>query len=169
MILQNDMEQPTSIYENYQQRLMAYGLTFTSDTELVKDCLQDVFLKFLQRCNVIPIASVPSFLFSSLHNRIIDEFRRTNCHNDTSLDDAMNIYDRNDAEAEIIEAETEHQNNSLVNNLLGRLTPRQRKVFELYYMEEKDYDTVCHEMKMNYPSVRNLVYRGMQRMRAVCG
>lgn len=81
----------------------------------------------------------------------------------------MNIYDRNDAEAEIIEAETEHQNNSLVNNLLGRLTPRQRKVFELYYMEEKDYDTVCHEMKMNYPSVRNLVYRGMQRMRAVCG
>lgn len=57
------MEQPTNVYENYQQRLMAYGLTFTSDTELVKDCLQDVFLKFLQRCNVIPIASIPSFLF----------------------------------------------------------------------------------------------------------
>lgn len=160
------MEQPTSIYENYQQRLMAYGLTFTSDTELVKDCLQDVFLKFLQRCNVIPIASIPSFLYSSLRNRIIDEFRRASYRNDTSLDYAMDIYDHNDAEESMIEEETEHRNDKRVDYLLGCLTPRQRKAFELYYIEEKDYDTVCQELKMNYPSVRNLVYRGMQRMRA---
>ncbi|MGN1254341.1 MAG: RNA polymerase sigma factor [Prevotella sp.] len=160
------MEQPTNVYENYQQRLMAYGLTFTSDTELVKDCLQDVFLKFLQRCNVIPIASIPSFLFSSLRNRIIDEFRRASYRNDTSLDYAMNIYDYSDAEQSMIAKETEHREDKRVNALLECLTPHQRKALELYYIEEKDYDTVCNEMKMTYPSVRNLVYRGMQRMRA---
>lgn len=160
------MEQPTSIYENYQQRLMAYGLTLTSDTELVKDCLQDVFLKYLQRCNVIPIASIPSFLYSSLRNRIIDEFRRASYRNDTSLDYAMNVYEHNNAEQSMIEQETERRNDKRIDYLLGCLTPQQRKALELYYIEEKDYNTVCHELKMNYPSVRNLVYRGMQKMRA---
>ncbi len=155
------MEQPTSIYENYQQRLMAYGLTFTSDTELVKDCLQDVFLKYLQRCNVIPIASIPSFLFSSLRHRIIDEFRRASYRNDTSLSYAMNIYDNSNGEQSMIARETEYRNDKRIDMLLRCLTPQQRKAFELYYIEQKDYDTVCHELKMNYPSVRNLVCRGM--------
>lgn len=160
------MEQPTSIYENYQQRLMDYGLRFTSDREMVKDCLQDVFLKYLQRCNVIPIGSIPSFLYSSLRNRIIDEFRRASYRNDTSLDYAMNVYDHDNAEQSMIEQETERRNVKRIDELLRCLTPQQRKAFELYYKQEKDYNTVCHELHMNYPSVRNLVCRGMQRMRA---
>ncbi|MCI6550774.1 MAG: sigma-70 region 4 domain-containing protein, partial [Prevotella sp.] len=36
----------------------------------------------------------------------------------------------------------------------------------LYYMEEKPYDEICRIMQMNYHSVRNLVHRGMLRLRA---
>ena len=33
-----------SLYEEYVQDLYQYGLCFTSDTELVKDCIQDLFV-----------------------------------------------------------------------------------------------------------------------------
>lgn len=46
------------------------------------------------------------------------------------------------------------------------LTPRQRTAFRLYFTEQRKYDEICGIMHMNYPCVRNLVHRGMQKMRA---
>ena len=31
------------IYTTYAQKLYQYGMCFTTDTELVKDCIQDIF------------------------------------------------------------------------------------------------------------------------------
>ena len=46
------------------------------------------------------------------------------------------------------------------------LTPRQREALQLYYLDEKKYDEICQIMNMNYHSVRNLVHRGMLKLRA---
>jgi RNA polymerase sigma factor (sigma-70 family) len=54
-----------------------------------------------------------------------------------------------------------------VDTLLKTLTPRQRQAFQLYYIEERKYEEICQLMDMNYHSVRNLVHRGMLRLRAV--
>ena len=36
------------LYSKYVQVLFVYGLQFTSDRELVKDCIQDVFVKLYE-------------------------------------------------------------------------------------------------------------------------
>ena len=48
---------------------------------------------------------------------------------------------------------------------MNALTRRQRQAITLYYLEQRKYDDICDIMKMNYHSVRNLMYRGMARLR----
>ena len=75
----------------------------------------------------------------------------------------------NDVEHEYLLRETIHRRNKRVDFLLKSLTPRQRKAFQLYYIEERKYDEICELMHMNYHSERNLVHRGMLRLRQAVG
>ena len=64
-------------------------------------------------------------------------------------------------------AEKEHRKNEffLIKRLLNQLSPRQREALTLYYIEEKKYEDICEIMNMNYQSVRNLMYRGLTKLR----
>jgi RNA polymerase sigma factor (sigma-70 family) len=65
-----------------------------------------------------------------------------------------------------LESEKTLQQTHLVHRLMDCLTPRQRQAFQLYYIDERKYDEICEIMDMNYHSVRNLVHRGMLKLRA---
>ncbi|WP_230372019.1 RNA polymerase sigma factor, partial [Bacteroides thetaiotaomicron] len=56
---------------------------------------------------------------------------------------------------------------SLVKRLLDQLSPRQREALTLYYIEEKKYEDICEIMNMNYQSVRNLMHRGLTKLRSL--
>ena len=53
--------------------------------------------------------------------------------------------------------------------LMQCLTPRQREAITLYYLEGRKYPEVCERMQMNYHSVRNLMHRGMLKLRESAG
>ena len=55
----------------------------------------------------------------------------------------------------------------MVKQLLVQLSPRQREVLTLYYLEEKKYEDICVIMNMNYQSVRNLMHRSLTKLRSL--
>ena len=71
-----------------------------------------------------------------------------------------------DVENSYILDESSLNNVRKVQILMNELTPRQRQVFTLYYIEQRKYEDICDIMQMNYHSVRNLVHRGMLKLRA---
>ena len=72
-----------------------------------------------------------------------------------------------DVENNYLEREREHVNNKLVKHLLAQLSPRQREALILYYIEERKYEDICQIMNMNYQSVRNLMHRGLTKLRSL--
>ena len=52
-----------------------------------------------------------------------------------------------------------------VAHLMNHLTRRQRQAITLYYLEERKYDEIWNILHMNYHSVRNLMHRGMLKLR----
>ena len=42
-----------------------------------------------------------------------------------------------------------------------------RAFVSLYYIEEKKYEDICEIMNMNYQSVRNLMHRGLTKLRSL--
>lgn len=164
---QGDQNAFMSLYDMYAEMLLNYGLCITSDKELVKDCVQDVFIKLISKSQDLQVTKVSSYLLISLRNRLLDEFRRKNYMTETAVEDIrISSTTVEDVENSYILDESSLNNVRKVQILMDELTPRQRQVFTLYYIEQRKYEDICDIMQMNYHSVRNLVHRGMLKLRA---
>ena len=163
---QGDQSAFMALYNMYADMLLNYGLCITSDKELVKDCVQDVFCKLIVKCNQLQVLKVTSYLLISLRNRLLDEFRRKNYTIETAVEDIRISRSVEDVENVYIREEKVMDNSRKIKVLMQELTPRQRQVFTLYYLEQRKYEDICDIMQMNYHSVRNLVHRGMLKLRS---
>lgn len=163
---QGDQNAFMSLYDMYAGMLLNYGLCITSDKELVKDCVQDVFIKLISKSQDLQVTKVTSYLLISLRNRLLDEFRRKNYMTETAVEDIRISTTVEDVENSYILDDSSLNNVRKVQILMDELTPRQRQVFTLYYIEQRKYEDICDIMQMNYHSVRNLVHRGMLKLRA---
>ena len=67
----------SQLYDKHVDSLFSFGSKFTSDRELIKDCIQDVFVKLFNKKETLDkVCNIESYLYVSLRNRINDEFRR---------------------------------------------------------------------------------------------
>lgn len=155
------------IYNRYVDPLFNYGCGITKDRELVKDCVVDVFTKLYEKRNSHSITNLCSFLIISLRNKLLDEFRHSRFVCDTEIDSLTHLSTDRDVEQTFIDTETSERSIAMVDKLLGSLTPRQRQAFTLYYIEQRKYDEICEIMNLNYNSIRNLVHRGMLKLREI--
>ena len=154
------------LYDMYVQMLFNYGLRLTSDQELLKDCIHDVFVKvYGKRNDKNAINNLCSYLIISLKNRLLDEFRRQTFSTPNEVEEYEYRRATDDVERDYLNNEHATMQSIKVAHLMKNLTRRQRQAITLYYLEERKYDEICGIMNMNYHSVRNLMHRGMLKLR----
>ena len=156
----------SELYDLYVQSLYNYGMKLTQNQELLKDCIHDVFVKvYTKRNEKHTINNLSSYLLISLKNRLLDEFRRNTFMDDGEVEHYDYRRAAEDVEHDYLNTERELMQTAQVAHLMNHLTRRQRQAITLYYLEERKYDEICDIMKMNYHSVRNLMHRGMLKLR----
>ena len=156
----------TKLYNEHIDNLFAFGSRFTTNRELLKDCIHDVFVKlYTKRATLDNVENIEGYLYVSLRNRINDEFRRAIRISDDEINDArMSSL----AEADAFNRERMERQQAMtavVEQHFDKLSPRQRQIITLYYTEQRKYDDICHIMGINYQSVRNLMHRSITRLR----
>jgi RNA polymerase sigma factor, sigma-70 family len=152
-----------SIYEEYADSLYSYGCKFTDDKELIKDCMHDVFVRLYEKGDISFIRDVKFYLLRSLKNELIRELSK---NKEFSFEDmTFSIPSSGSTDRNILEDEETTYMKELINKALSCLTNRQKEAIYLYYIEELDYDNICRLMNMNYQSIRNLIHRGISRLR----
>ena len=157
----------SQLYNLHINVLFNYGLKLTIDKELLKDCIHDIFVKlYTKKDELGTIDNLRSYLFISLKNKLCDELRRRMYMSDTAVEE-VSISTPTDGEDDYMEEEQRKNEFSLVRRLLDQLSPRQREALTLYYIEEKKYEDICEIMNMNYQSVRNLMHRGLTKLRSL--
>lgn len=160
----------STLYDMHINILFNFGSKLTSDKELLKDCIHDVFVKlYAKRADLGGIDNFKSYLFISLKNKLCDELRRRMFMSDTAVEEINPVSASDDVERNYLVKEKLCIEHATVKRLLGQLSPRQREALTLYYLEEKKYEDICVIMDMNYQSVRNLMHRGITRLRELVG
>ena len=155
----------SKLYNLHVNLLYNYGCKLTTDVELLKDCIQDVFIKiYNKRTELDTVANFKSYIIISLKNKLCDESRKRVNLSDVAVEE-LDVVSSDNIERDYIDNENEILNNVFVTKILDQLSPRQRKAIILYYIEEKKYEEICVLMEMNYQSVRNLIHRGISKMR----
>ncbi|MBR1401888.1 MAG: sigma-70 family RNA polymerase sigma factor [Prevotella sp.] len=157
----------SNLYDTHIDNLFAFGSKFTTDREMIKDCIQDVFVKlYTKRDSLEKVDNIESYLYVSLRNRINDEFRRNVrlCDNEINDSSMKPIAELEEYNREYMEEQ--QMLSARVEKFFDKLSPRQRQIINLYYMEQRKYDDICRIMGINYQSVRNLMHRSILRLRS---
>jgi RNA polymerase sigma factor (sigma-70 family) len=165
--LSGNEEAYCSIYKKYSKKLFIQGLQFTSDRELIRDCIHDVFVKiYKNRTNLKPLNNIRIYLFVALRNSIITAIKKRKILFETldELPEHSQIADSSNIEDDLINKENETNKNTLVAKALRTLTIRQREVIYYRFYENMNIDEICLLMDMNYQSVQNLIQRSLKKI-----
>ena len=155
----------SKLYNLHVNMLYNYGCKLTTDVELLKDCIQEVFIKiYNKRLELDTVANFKSYIIISLKNKLCDESRKRVNLSDVAVED-LDVVSSDNIEKDYIANEKEMLDGVFVSKMLDQLSPRQRKAIILSYIEEKKYEDICAIMNMNYQSVRNLIHRGISKLR----
>jgi len=164
--LNGEQKALAEVFLNYHDDLFRYGLKLTGDQDLVKDCIQDLFLKLWKnREHLRIVQSVKPYLFKSLRNHIVDtlELQKTTLPlEDESLSYLQLSYSHEDF---LINEQVTNDTRQQVITAINKLTPRQREAIYLRYFQDLEFETISQIMEMNVQSVRNTLQRAMQVMR----
>lgn len=163
--LTGDDDAYAEIYNTYLEDMYSYGMRFTTDTELLKDCLHDVFVKiYSNRSNLKETDNVKLYLYTALKNTLFNIFQKdkSSYHIDTVEPVFTAEYSMEDR---LIADEQEQEAREKMDQILAALTPRQREVIYYRYVEGMKIDEICKIMEMNYQSVQNLIQRSIKKVK----
>lgn len=154
------------IYNSYVQNLFRYGCHFTSDEGLVQDCIHDLFLDLhFYRSRLGTNDNIKLYLFVSLRRKIIKKLDRLKKVKSLSIDDTPFDYllvpDESDSEDDKKKLE-------YLKKALEKVSPKQREAVYLKFVSGLNYDELCKVLGVNYQVARNLVYRGLEKLRENC-
>lgn len=163
--LEGDEKAYLYIYKLYAQDMYSYGMLFTANSELVKDCLHDVFVKIHRnRKKLSQVDNIRLYLLKAMKNYLFDVFdkKKELFHNDTIEPVFSPEYTIED---KIIRQEELHYQSRKIRQMLESLTPRQKEVLYYKYMKNLTYDEIGEIMQMNYQSILNLIQRSIKKLR----
>lgn len=160
-----DVNSFSYLYDVYADSLFNWGCKLTGDYELLKDCIHDVFIKiYSKRYELGGIFNLKSYLFASLRNKLLDELKRKSLIAEKQVEEYYPVAEE-DVEVDYIVQEKEELSDRKLTSLLSKLSERQKEAITLYYLEEKRYEDICVIMDINYQSLRNLIHRGLTKLR----
>ena len=169
LFLEGDDQTYSWIYTHYIQVLYNYGLQITPDSEIVKDCIQDVFVKIYKAKKKLTVPQNPKvYLMIALKNNIYNTFNQERLQKNY----AFSLYQTEEqltVKNEFIDQEARHEEMNNIKRMMKILTPRQREVIYYRFIEELSYDDICQIMGLNYQSAYNLLQRSLQKIREAYG
>ena len=155
------------IYRKYVQSLYFQGLQITRNKEIIKDCIQDVFVKLYKyRSNLGNTDNVKLYLFASMRNQLLTILSKEKKYTDIDEEssDANNLNEQN-VEDILIEQEDGVALSDKINSIMSLLTDRQREAIRYRYIECLSTEEICILMDLNYQSLQNILTRSLKKIR----
>ena len=162
--LDGDREALGAIFSQYFSDLFAYGMKIIASDDLVKDHIQELFVRLWEKRSQLGIVrNVKVYLLVSLKNDLLQTIRNNRYDTlDRSTKSNQFVISFEDF---IIEKEQETELAQKVASCLEKLTARQREVIYLRFYHNLDFPHLAEVMEMNIQSVRNLLFRTLEKIR----
>jgi len=164
---EGDKESFARIYNFYIDELLSYGYRVTSNRQLIKDSIQDLFLHlWLHRSNLSETDSIKFYLFRSLRNRILKNLEK---HQDIFLDTSESVLENVmgdfSYEQELVNYEMQHEQIARLQKAIEKLPKRQQEAIQLRYHHNFSLEEIADLMQVNNQSVRNLLHKAIVQLR----
>jgi|AGTN01.1.fsa_nt_gi RNA polymerase sigma factor, sigma-70 family len=154
-------------YELYINDLYAYGISLGGEKEVVKDAIQDIFLKiYFEVKNFSSIDHLKYFLLKSLKNRLYNIYKSAAVSTTTGISkDIPSFSITTTVLDQIIDEEDRTIIQQQIEDLLSKLTPRQKEAIYLRFIQELEYEEIAEIMNITQHAARKLISRSLKRLK----
>lgn len=166
---QGNEEAYAYIYNTYFFILFNYGRQFCSSKDLVKDCIQDLFVELWEkRERLADTDAIKYYLFKCLRRKIT---RKVSKHHFVAVDDKIIISEAFPMvlplEYHMIEARKEKEKVQQLQQAVNALSARQREVIFLTFYENLTQQQVASVLAVEVKTVRNLLCKSIKALRSI--
>lgn len=151
------------IFERYHGRIYAAALRILKSREFAEEVVQEVFLKvWSRRIAFVDVKNLEAFLVTCGRNLTIEFFKRRNREVEHAYKYASRLQSsENTIENLIIEDEL----GELLQQAISRLTPRERRAYELSRVEGLSHRDIAAELNISANRVNNLIKAATKSIR----
>jgi len=160
-----DKDAYAAIFRTHYDSLFRFGSKLTRDTELLEDCIQELFIEIWQSKAGAPVLSVRAYLLKSLKYKLLRAFRQKG--KPLQLLDIGETPFELSHETFLIQEQENHEKKQMVIAALSRLTNRQKEIIYLKYYQNLSYEEVSEIMNINYQVARNLLYQAIKSLKSM--
>lgn len=155
-----------AIYNTNVDSLFAYGMKIYPDYDLVKDCIQDVFIDMFENRNRISSPNnLKFYLFKVLKRTIFRKIKKERIYGDLE-EQKRELFNPNyDIETTTIANEIDNNKSILITECLKALTSRQQEILHLRFIIGFTYQEISEIIDIDHNSVRKQVYRAIKKIR----
>ncbi len=154
-------------YQLYINDLYAYGISLGGESEIVKDVIQDIFLNvYFREKDFSSPDHLKHFLLKSLKNSLYNIYNSKAATTMTRIADegldftiTPTVLDRIIAEEDRVIIKQQ------IEDLLARLTSRQKEAIYLRYIQELEYMDIARIMNITQHAARKLISRSLKRLK----
>lgn len=155
------------LYNRMYFHLIRFGLKINPDDELVKDCVNQIFLNLWdKRGRLQAVDHVKSYLMTSLRHCIADQLFHINRTN-TALNKMCAEEDVNELSYEEIMIGVQ-QDEDLKRKLklaIAQLSPRQMELIQLKFFEGLSYEQIAGKTSQSVKTAYNTIYDAIKVLR----
>jgi RNA polymerase sigma-70 factor (ECF subfamily) len=152
------------IYDLYSDALYAYAFKHVGSTQLAEDLVAEAFQRFLKALKIGggPTDHLQAYLYRITHNLITDTFRREPPPPLKLQEDRLGEEDQEPAG--II---SERQEADLVRRALRLISPEQRQVIVLRFLEGWSTQEIARVMEKSIGAVKAQQHRGLAALQRI--
>lgn len=153
------------IYDKFYVSLYNYASQFTSDRDLIKDAIHDLFIELInKRQKLSDTTSIKYYLLKAVKSKLINLIKREK--KIEYKEDLLNGCDFQlsfSTQQILIERQISDDKKKEIEMALHSMTRKQRQVIYLYYFEELTIGQVAGIMGFsNEKSAQNLLYKSLK-------
>ena len=158
----SDKDDYSILYAHYFSKLFNYGHKFTTDSVLIEDSIQDVFLDYWKRRNILKEpSSLNSYLFTAFRYSLFNKLSKAK-----KIVAMEGVEEPDFASANIFYAKEEDAVRSAqLRAALEQLTPRQREALFLRFYEGLSYETIAEIMNISVKASYKLMARSLAHLK----
>lgn len=154
LLNKDDQKAFLEIYDRYKNELATHLVRLLRSYELAEEVLQDVFMMLWEKRHDMDASkSVPAYLYRSAINKTKNVFRKIANDNRLREEFLMNVSVANSNSVEEWIENKEIQ--QLLQTLLDRLPPQQKKVYMLCKLDGLSYKEVSEQLKISIATVNS--------------
>jgi RNA polymerase sigma-70 factor (ECF subfamily) len=161
---QYDAQALEEVFDLYSPGIFRYAFRLLGDTELARECMSETFSRFLTalKRESGPEMYLQAYLYRIAHNWVTDYYR-SKVPPSLPLDDQIPA---NQADQPAEKLSTEMMNQQL-RLALSLLTPDQRQVIVLKYLEDWENEAIAQALNKPVGAVKALQHRALESLRRI--